>query len=426
MTEHVPPSKVLARKEVKELFSTSNSSELKENDFWFLINQQWWEDWKHYVNYDELNSIDLLKDSANPAFQKINNEELLSNNDINCLKPELIKDHLFTLLPQPVWNRLLSWYGGGPEIKRTVIRAKDGNNYVEIYPLRLRFQKNQNEEIVMYFSRSETIYHIKLAVCEYRKWMVPPAKHQLYVEWRDSRLEALNERDTAEISGLVDDQLVYVCPISDPIDVSRSPAFQISENSPSSYRNHEEDQEDRDGDIEMATLSSSLSQREASISIPSSSTSFSSTSHPSWENHEENDDLASRLGSFMDTSITYQEKNQCVKGEPIFRGLTGLNNLENTCFMNAALQCLSSVLPLTKYFLSHEYERDINRSNPLGMKGLMAEKYGELLNQMWCGEYYSIYPREFKKNSWYFCSTVQRLSATGYSRVACILIGWSS
>ena len=34
------------------------------------------------------------------------------------------------------------------------------------------------------------------------------------------------------------------------------------------------------------------------------------------------------------------------------RGVCGLSNLGNTCFMNSALQCMSNTEPLTSYFLS--------------------------------------------------------------------------
>lgn len=64
--------------------------------------------------------------------------------------------------------------------------------------------------------------------------------------------------------------------------------------------------------------------------------------------------------------------------------------------MNSALQCLSATKPLTDYFLSEMYKRDINRNNPLGMGGEIAERYGELLRSIWNGRYHSISPSRFK------------------------------
>ncbi|XP_026190060.1 uncharacterized protein LOC34618375 [Cyclospora cayetanensis] len=77
-------------------------------------------------------------------------------------------------------------------------------------------------------------------------------------------------------------------------------------------------------------------------------------------------------------------------------GLVGLVNLANTCFMNAAVQCLSVVLPFTRYFLSGAYKAHINEQNCMGTQGRLANAYAKTLKALWASGDSAFAPRELK------------------------------
>ncbi|XP_076448226.1 ubiquitin carboxyl-terminal hydrolase 4-like [Babylonia areolata] len=338
---------------------------LKKGDTWFLLDIRWFKLWKKYVGYDSWDTVNIGDETYHPG--PIDNSALFkepSKDDNNSsdgtrLRDQLVDELDYVLLPSEAWHKMVEWFGivdGQDPIERHVIEQGMFVKHckVEVYLMDLKLCENSDISSVLtkQFSRSSTIEQLEATMKKI--FNIDENKEvRLWNRYMINTYEHLSKKEnTLQDAGLYQGQVIVV------------------------------EQQNEDGSWPRHAKSTSTYNSNSTYA-----TRYGTSGGSSYSNHD------TSYGSSSSGSYYGKGYEKGLNAKP---GLCGLANLGNTCFMNSALQCMSNVPSLTSYMLSGQWQEELNKENPLGMRGEIAVSFAELIREMWSGICNYTVPRNFK------------------------------
>eukprot|EP00096_Caligus_rogercresseyi_P014828 TRINITY_DN7315_c0_g1_i3.p1 TRINITY_DN7315_c0_g1~~TRINITY_DN7315_c0_g1_i3.p1 ORF type:complete len:1142 (+),score=411.60 TRINITY_DN7315_c0_g1_i3:251-3676(+) len=349
----------------EKLLATSKKK-LTLGESWYLLYSRWHSALKDYLE-------DSTEDNRPGAID--NSPLLLPTGE---LKRHIIEKLDFEFIDRSTWDDLVSRFGLTPEqepIERKVVldSKTEPDLVIDVHPLNVFVLNDKKEKMKLEVSKFD---------CGDR--LIEKVRRSLGMEWSKDiklRVDFPSDEDREETpNSSSSSSSVYIVPGRDSVlnNVELESGCLISVE-----KSNENDESMSKASIPAKPIK--IRNKNSSMDILSSQS----------DDKKEESSSSSAYSSFPSRYHmgSYSEGCEEENSRP---GICGLSNLGNTCFMNSIIQGLSNTPPITEYFANDNYIEDINKTNPLGMKGEIAETFGEMVKRMWSGRYKYIHPRAFK------------------------------
>jgi len=332
---------------------------------WYVTNADWIEKWTKWAsssssssreNQTEENKEDEHGDNEDEDEEeyddllgKIDNNMLLEENGRLALKSSLTWRVDFELIPPLAWSALQAWHDGGPPIHRTVVSYKPSNADAK--------QSNNSitkHEIELY------PFFVTVFLCD-----------------STSRGEARPFQQYVPLSRFLPIRvfLMDLCRSLD-MDIQNCRLWMMKN---VTWERDSVPMMDYDWlmDPELNVVEQTL-KKSVGDGIADSDMVLT------LELRDEKDGTWPRGVDGKKKHQDMDEKNGVQKDEvQMGDGIVGLYNMGNTCYLNSSIQCLSHTPIFRDYFTSKSYLNDINRTNPLGQQGRLAQVSAVLINSLW-------------------------------------------